>query len=60
MPKKKEAKKEAKDVGVCKDCWRYSQFKNECNFFWENKSECSKFMNHQMDEERYRRRGLVD
>ena len=60
MPKKKEAKKEAKDVGVCKDCWRYSQFKNECSFFWENKSECSKFMNHQMDEERYKRRELVD
>lgn len=60
MPKKKEAKKEAKDVGVCKDCWRYQQFKEGCDFFWENKSECSKFMNHQMDEERYKRRELVD
>jgi len=56
MPKKKESKKEA---GVCRDCWRYKQFKEDCHFFWENKSECSKFLEHQMAEEKYMRKSLI-
>jgi len=52
MAKKKSAKK-AVDIGVCKGCWRYETFKENCMYFWENKSECSKFMKHMNDEERY-------
>ena len=58
MAKKKTAKK-AVDLGVCENCWRYATFKNKCTFFWENKSECSKFMNHQFDEERHIRKDLL-
>ncbi|MEM4336618.1 MAG: hypothetical protein QXG86_01285 [Candidatus Woesearchaeota archaeon] len=57
MPKNKE-KKQKKDLGVCADCWRYAQFKEDCYFFWESKSECSKFMKHQLDEERYVRKNV--
>ena len=29
---------------VCKDCWRWEEFGIDCHYFWENKSECSQFM----------------
>jgi len=54
----KKPKKEA-EAGLCRDCWRWQTFKNNCIYFWDNKSECSKFMKHQMDEERYVRKNLV-
>ena len=60
MKKEKSSKKEKTELGVCANCWRFSAFKNDCTFFWGNKSECSKFMKHQYDEERFVRKGLLD
>jgi len=59
MPAKKQANKKEIDAGVCENCWRYRTFKHECIYFWENKSECSKFLKHQADEDRYVRRSLI-
>lgn len=61
MAKKKAIKKTAAiDSGVCSNCWRYSAFKDECMYFWENKNECSKFLRHQYDEEQYERKRFLD
>lgn len=60
MKTEKSAKKEKTEIGVCESCWRYQTFKNDCTFFWENKSECSKFLRNQYDEERHVRKGLFD
>jgi hypothetical protein len=60
MSKEKSPKKEKTELGVCANCWRYAAFKEDCMFFWENKSECSKFMRHQFDEERHVRKGLFE
>ncbi len=65
MAKKAAAKKtpkkaEIKEPGVCSNCWRFSAFKHECIYFWENKSECSKFLSHQNDEERYVKRNFLE
>jgi len=61
MQRKKETKQAKKqNLGVCSSCWRYKQFKDNCHFFWENKSECSKFLEHQLAEEKYARKGIVE
>ncbi len=57
---KKAKEKNAMKDSVCSNCWRYSAFKEKCMYFWENKSECSKFMNHQFDEERYVKKSILD
>jgi len=28
---------------ICRDCWRWSEFKEKCMFYYESKSSCSKF-----------------
>ena len=32
-----------KPNNICEDCWRWKKYKHECMFFWEGKTECSKF-----------------
>jgi len=60
VPKKEPSKKKGKTAEgtVCSGCWRFEAFKDKCTYFWENKSECSKFMKHMYDEERHVRKAL--
>lgn len=39
---------------LCKDCWRYASFKEDCNFHWEGKQECSRHMEHETAEEKFK------
>ena len=39
---------------LCKECWRYQSFKEDCHFHWEGKQECTKFMEHEQDEEKFK------
>ncbi|MBR9691126.1 hypothetical protein GOV08_05585 [Candidatus Woesearchaeota archaeon] len=38
---------------LCIPCWRWGQFKTDCHFHWEGKRECSRFLEHQLDVEKY-------
>lgn len=39
---------------LCKECWRYETFKEKCHFYWEEKRECSRWISHETDEEKYK------
>lgn len=39
---------------LCNNCWRWQTFKDDCHFHWEGKRECSRHIDHQLDQERYK------
>ena len=41
---------------LCKECWRYKTFKKDCHYFWEEKIECSMFMDNELSQPRYETR----
>jgi hypothetical protein len=39
---------------LCSDCWRYASFKEDCHFHWQGKRECSRYLEHENAEERFK------
>lgn len=39
---------------LCKDCWIWQQFKEDCYFHWKGKRECTRFVKHQFDTEQFK------
>lgn len=40
---------------ICDGCYNWKLFKEKCWFFWEGKTECSKFRSDEDDEGHYKR-----
>ncbi|MBR9676040.1 hypothetical protein GOV05_03465 [Candidatus Woesearchaeota archaeon] len=41
---------------LCDECWRYKTFKKKCHYFWDDKIECSMFMDDELSEPRHHTR----
>ena len=41
-------------MSVCKGCHKYKTFKKDCWFYWDEKTECSKFQLNDEDNEHYK------
>ena len=39
---------------LCKDCWKWQEFKEKCFFYWKNKSSCSQFQDSVNSKEQFK------